>query len=187
MAGDRAAQPLRVLRSCGIKLPRAGHQATRPLGERALKRAREDGDKAFATAMANAEARVQSVREEYEGRLRKAREMAEADASGLTAVYDKKLNSVFSTRLSANTYQARRWDYNYVNQWVAFTINPAVATTPIRTARAATPNRGRIFEDGGGFQGDLLAHYWTNDRKVEHRTLVTIDINDYYQWNPTLS
>ncbi len=107
--------------------------------------------------------------------------------TGLTAVYDKKLNSVFSTRLSANTYQARRWDYNYVNQWVAFTINPAVATTPVRTARAAVPNRGRIYEDGGGFQGDLLAHYWTHDRKLEHRTLVTIDINDYYQWNPTLS
>ncbi len=107
--------------------------------------------------------------------------------TGLTAVYDKKLNSVFSTRLSANTYQARRWDFNYVNQWVAFTINPALATTPVRTARAATPSRGRIFEDGGGFQGDLLAHYWTNDRKIEHRTLVTIDLNDYYQWNPTLS
>ncbi len=107
--------------------------------------------------------------------------------TGLTAVYDRKLNSVFSTRVSANTFQARRWDYNYVNQWVAFTINPAVATTPVRTARAAAPNRGRIYEDGGGFQGDLLAHYWTNNRAIEHRTLVTIDINDYYQWNPTLS
>ena len=107
--------------------------------------------------------------------------------TGLTAVYDKKINSVFSTRVSANTYQARRWDFNYVNQWVAFTINPAVAGTPVRTARAATPSRGRIFEDGGGFQGDLLAQYWTNNHKVEHRTLLTIDINDYYQWNPTLS
>jgi outer membrane receptor protein involved in Fe transport len=107
--------------------------------------------------------------------------------TGFTAVYEKKLNAVFSTRLSGNTYLARRWDYNYVNQWTAFTINPAVATTPIRTARAATPSRGRIYEDGGGFQGDLLAHYWTHDRAVEHRTLVTVDINDYYQWNPTLS
>jgi len=62
-----------------------------------------------------------------------------------------------------------------------------VATTPVRTARAATPSRGRIFQDGGGSQADLLAHYWTQDHKVEHRTLVTIDINDYYQWNPTLS
>lgn len=107
--------------------------------------------------------------------------------TGLTAVYDTKLNSVLTTRLSANTYQARRWDYNYVNQWTAIVINPAVATTPIRTARAAVPSRGRIFEDGGGFQGDLLAHYWTNDHSIEHRTLATIDLNDYYQWNPTLS
>ena len=107
--------------------------------------------------------------------------------TGFTAVYDKKLNSIFSTRVSGNTYLARRWDYNYVNQWTAFTINPAVTTTPIRTARGATPSRGRIYEDGGGFQGDLLAHYWTNDHQIEHRTLVTLDINDYYQWNPTLS
>lgn len=107
--------------------------------------------------------------------------------TGLNAVYDKKLNAVFSTRLSANTYQARRWDYNYVNQWTAFTINPPVATTPIRTARAAVPSRGRIYEDGGGFQGDLLAHYWTNNRQLEHRTLLTLDINDYYRWDPSLN
>ncbi len=28
-------------------------------------------------------------------------------------------------------------------------------------SRGATPNRGLIFEDGGGLQADLLAHYWT--------------------------
>ena len=107
--------------------------------------------------------------------------------TSLTALYEKSFNSVFSTRVSGNTYRARRWDFNYTNQWTAITINPAATTTPVRTARGATPSRGRIYEDGGGFQGDLLAHYWTNDHAVEHRTLVTVDINDYYQWNPTLS
>jgi outer membrane receptor protein involved in Fe transport len=55
------------------------------------------------------------------------------------------------------------------------------------TARGATPNYNRILEDGGGFQGDILAHYWTNDHKIEHRTLITFDANDYYRWDPTIS
>jgi outer membrane receptor protein involved in Fe transport len=107
--------------------------------------------------------------------------------TSLTGLYEKSFNSVWSARVSGNYYKARRWDFNYTNQWTAIVINPSSATTPVRTARGATPSRGRIYEDGGGFQGDLLAHYWTNNHKVEHRTLVTVDINDYYQWNPTLS
>jgi iron complex outermembrane receptor protein len=108
--------------------------------------------------------------------------------TSLTSIFEKTFNPVFSTRLSANTYQARRWDFNYVNTYQGgITLNPAVATTPLRAARPPVPTRGRIYEDGGGFQGDLLAHYWTHGRKVEHRTLATIDLNDYYQWNPTLS
>jgi outer membrane receptor protein involved in Fe transport len=108
--------------------------------------------------------------------------------TSLTGLYEKTFNRIFSTRLSGNYYRARRWDFNYVNQFQGgnFAINPP-GTTPVRVARAAAPTRGRIYEDGGGFQGDVLAHYWTNNRKVEHRTLATIDINDYYQWNPTLS
>ncbi|MEO7600258.1 MAG: TonB-dependent receptor [Opitutus sp.] len=107
--------------------------------------------------------------------------------TSLTAVYDKKLNSVFSTRISGNFYEARRWDFNQNNGWGAININPPVATTAISTLRGATPNRTRIFEDGGGVQADLLAHYWTNNRKLEHRTLVTVDFNDYYRWDPALS
>jgi iron complex outermembrane receptor protein len=108
--------------------------------------------------------------------------------TSFTGLYEKSFNSIFSTRISGNYYRARRWDFNYVNQLVggSFAINPP-GTTPVRVARAAAPTRGRIYEDGGGFQGDLLAHYWTHNRKVEHRTLATLDLNDYYQWNPTLS
>ncbi|MEY2879170.1 MAG: hypothetical protein RLZZ15_1550, partial [Verrucomicrobiota bacterium] len=32
-----------------------------------------------------------------------------------------------------------------------------------------------------------LAHYWTNNKSLEHRTLVTLDINDYYRWDPSLN
>ena len=107
--------------------------------------------------------------------------------SGLTANYDKRLSSVWSTRASANYYKVRRWDYNQNTGWGAININPANPATPVTSARGATPSKGLIFEDGGGFQGDILAHYWTNNRSIEHRTLATIDINDYYRWDPSRS
>jgi outer membrane receptor protein involved in Fe transport len=105
--------------------------------------------------------------------------------SGMTANYDKRINEIWSVRASANYYLVRRWDYNQNNGWGGITVNPAVATNPITTARGANPTKGHLFEDGGGIQGDLLAHYWTNNRKIEHRTLATLDINDYYRWDPT--
>jgi iron complex outermembrane receptor protein len=104
--------------------------------------------------------------------------------SGITANYDKRLNSIWSARASANYYKVRRWDYNQNTGWGAININPANPATPVTSARGATPSKGLIFEDGGGFQGDILAHYWTNNRSVEHRTLATIDVNDYYRWDP---
>ena len=111
--------------------------------------------------------------------------------TGLNAVYDKKFTDVWSTRIAANRYWARRWDFNQNTGWGAININPAPTAanpTPATTsARGATPNTTRIIEDGGGFQGDMLAHYWTNDKTLEHRTLVTLDINDYYRWDPSLN
>ena len=105
--------------------------------------------------------------------------------SGLTANYDKRIDDVWSVRTSANYYLVRRWDYNQNTGWGGITINPANAATPVTSARGATPQKGLIFEDGGGVQGDVLARYWTGGRKIEHRTLATIDINDYYRWDPT--
>lgn len=106
---------------------------------------------------------------------------------GITANYDKRLNAVWSTRASANYYKVRRWDYNQNTGWGAININPANPSAAITSARGATPSKGLIFEDGGGFQGDILAHYWTNNRSIEHRTLATLDINDYYRWDPSRS
>jgi outer membrane receptor protein involved in Fe transport len=111
--------------------------------------------------------------------------------TGVNAFYDKKFSPVWSMRLGANRYWARRWDFNQNTGWGAISINPAPAANGTvaapTTARGATPNTTRIIEDGGGFQGDLLAHYWTNNKKIEHRTLVTLDVNDYYRWDPSLN
>ncbi len=103
---------------------------------------------------------------------------------GVTANYDKRLNEIWSVRASGNYYKVRRWDYNQNTGWGAVTLNPGNVNANVQSARGATPQKGLIFEDGGGFQGDLLAHYWTNRRTVEHRTLATLDINDYYRWDP---
>ena len=112
--------------------------------------------------------------------------------SGYNAVFDKKLTDVFSTRIASNYYLARRWDFNQNNSWGTININPpANATTGIVPAvtstRGAVPNTTRIIEDGGGLQADLLAQYKTNNNKIEHKTLLTLDINDYYRWDPSLN
>lgn len=105
--------------------------------------------------------------------------------SGITAIYEKSFNSVWSDRSSVNIYAARRWDFNFNQAWGAIAINAATPANNYTSARGAVPTRGRIYEDGGGFQNDILAHYWTNGHKIEHRTLFTIDINDYYRYDPT--
>ncbi len=104
--------------------------------------------------------------------------------SGLTAFYDKRINEVFSLRAAGNYYGARRWDYNQNTGWGTININPANPTTPITSARGATPTKGQIVEDGGGVQVDLLAHYFLRNRAIENRTLLTVDVNDYYRWDP---
>ena len=106
---------------------------------------------------------------------------------GVTGVYEKTLNSIFSARVSGNIYGARRWDFNNNTGWGTININAPVAANNLTTTRGPLPNRGRIYEDGGGFQGDLLARYRTNNNKIEHRTLFTVDLNDYYRWDPTRS
>ena len=106
--------------------------------------------------------------------------------TSVTGIYELKMNEIFSARVSGNVYAARRDDYNQNTGWGTININPAVAAAPF-SLRGATPNWGRIDEDGGAFQGDVLAHYWTNDRKIEHSTLATIDVNVYHRWDPTLS
>lgn len=95
-----------------------------------------------------------------------------------TGTYEKSFNSIFSTRVSTNYFRARRWDYNQ---------NVSAANVNQRTLimqRGATPNRGIIFEDGGGLQADLLAHYFLANRAIENRSLLTFDFNDYYRYDP---
>ncbi len=105
---------------------------------------------------------------------------------GFNAIYEKRLNDIWSVRAASNYYRARRWDFNQNTGFGSITINPATAA-PVTTTRGATPNKGLIMEDGGGLQTDALAHYWLANHSIENRTLVTLDFNDYYRWDPTWS
>ncbi len=100
-----------------------------------------------------------------------------------TAIYDKKLSTVWSLRLGANYYRARSWKANDNTGFGTININPANAATPITSTRA-NPVKQIYSEDGGCFQADFLAQTWLFNKKVESRTLLTLDLNDYYRWDP---
>lgn len=106
-----------------------------------------------------------------------------------TAIYEKNLDKIFSLRVSGNIYEARREDFNQNQNWQTVSVNRPGGLAPVagRGAAASVPNWGRIFEDGGAFQADLLAKYRALNKKVENRTLVTFDFNDYYRWDPTIN
>jgi iron complex outermembrane recepter protein len=100
-----------------------------------------------------------------------------------SAIYDRKLGPIWSVRLGANYYRARSWKANDNTGFGSININPPVATTPITSTRG-NPVKQIYSEDGGCFQADFLAHTWFFSKKVESRSLVTLDLNDYYRWDP---
>ena len=107
-------------------------------------------------------------------------------SSTFTASYDKRLSEVWSVRLAAQDFRARRWDFNQNTGWGAIVIHPFSGAAPTST-RGATPTKGLIQEDGGGFQGDVVAHYFLMGHALENKTLLTLDFNDYYRWDPTFN
>lgn len=93
----------------------------------------------------------------------------------LTGTYSKRFTQHISLRVSGNLYHAENENY----------ANVSVGTLNQRTriiARNNQPEFGRIYEDGGGIQADLLADYRIG--AIGHRTLFTIDFNDYYRNDP---
>ncbi|MEN9636782.1 MAG: hypothetical protein RL077_5186 [Verrucomicrobiota bacterium] len=100
-----------------------------------------------------------------------------------SAVYDKKLGPVWSVRVGANYYRARSWKANDNTGFGSINIHPPSATTPITSTRG-NPVKQIYSEDGGCLQADFLARTWWFHKQVESRTLLTLDLNDYYRWDP---
>jgi iron complex outermembrane receptor protein len=99
--------------------------------------------------------------------------------------YDKKLSDLISIRVGGQYFQANRWDYNQNTGFGAITINSTTVANNLTSTRGATPNRGLIFEDGGGAQLDVVARYKLFNGAATNKTLVTVDANDYYRYDPT--
>ena len=104
----------------------------------------------------------------------------------ITGTYDKRFSDHWSTRVGGYFFKALRWDYNQNTGWGSVTL-PADggASTPVTDTRGSLPSRGEIFEAGGGFQADLSGHYSFMHGKIESNSLVTVDLNDYYRYDPT--
>ena len=100
-----------------------------------------------------------------------------------SAVYDKKLGPVWSVRVGANYYRARSWKANDNTGFGSINIHPPSAATPITSTRG-NPVKQIYSEDGGCLQADFLARTWWFHKQVESRTLLTLDLNDYYRWDP---
>lgn len=100
-----------------------------------------------------------------------------------SAVYERRLTSVLSLRAGTNYYRARSWKANDNTSFGSININPANPATPVTSTRG-NPVKQLYSEDGGCLQVDLLAHTWLFRRTVESRTLATLDLNDYYRYDP---
>ena len=106
-------------------------------------------------------------------------------ADTLRMSYDRQLGRIFSFRAGAQLFSARLQNFNANTGFGAVTINSTNAANNYTSTRGATPNRGIINEDGGGVQLDLVARYHLADRAIANKTLVTVDFNDYYRYDPT--
>jgi iron complex outermembrane receptor protein len=93
-----------------------------------------------------------------------------------TATYAKTFSPHLSLRVSGNLYHA-------VNENYLTTVSNGTVNQRTRTiTRGNTPEFGAIYEDGGAVQMDLLADYKLGN--TSHRTLFTVDFNDYYRDDP---
>lgn len=81
--------------------------------------------------------------------------------------FEHRFNPVWSTRIAGYWYGREALNFNTSagNQFDP-TTNLIVGRNPILST---------LNEDGGAMQADLLAHYWTGNRTLEHKTLLTFD------------
>src|SRR3954468_412319 len=104
---------------------------------------------------------------------------------GFRASYDKQLGPIFTFRAGAQLFSAKLQNFNANTNFGAITINSTNAANNFTSTRGATPNRGIINEDGGGVQLDFVARYKLAGDAINNKTLLTVDFNDYYRFDPT--
>lgn len=94
------------------------------------------------------------------------------------AELEHPINSVWSTRAAASYFHRHYWTFSSggISKY-----NPLTGDIT-----RGEPGGGKIDEDGGGAQADVLAHYWLFNHTTENRTLFTLDYNTYWRVDPQL-
>jgi iron complex outermembrane receptor protein len=84
-----------------------------------------------------------------------------------TVTLEHRFNRTFSARVSGYMYGRNAINFNSSSGDQYYPVTGVIL--------GKNPTYSILNEDGGAMQADLLAHYWTNERKLEHKTLFTID------------
>lgn len=91
-----------------------------------------------------------------------------------TLTLEHRINDVFSTRVSGYFYDRSAFNFN--------TSAGDQYDPLLNLLTSRNPNRSTLNEDGGAAQADLLAHYWTGNRTMEHKTLLTVDWSSNWRY-----
>ena len=84
-----------------------------------------------------------------------------------TLTLEHRFNRTFSARISGYIYGRNAVNFNSSSGDQFYPVTGVIL--------GKNPTYSILNEDGGAMQADLLAHYWTNAGKLEHKTLVTVD------------
>lgn len=116
------------------------------------------------------------------------------DNYSVFGTYEKKFNSVFSARLGTNYYSVHSRSFNTTDV-TAYDPDPTHANsdpynsqffgiTRLRSTSSSysAPSYKLDYKDGGGVQGDLLAHYPMLNGEMDNRTLLTFDYASIYNY-----
>lgn len=84
-----------------------------------------------------------------------------------TLTFEHRFNQTFSTRVSAYAYDRNALNFNSSSGGQYYPDTNIII--------GKNPTHSVLNEEGRALQADLLAHYWTHEGKVEHKTLLTFD------------
>lgn len=84
-----------------------------------------------------------------------------------TLTFEHRFNRTFSARVSGYMYGRNAVNFNSSAGDQYYPVTGVIA--------GKNPTYSILNEDGGAVQADLLAHYWTGEGRLEHKTLLTFD------------
>lgn len=84
-----------------------------------------------------------------------------------TVTLEHRFSPTFSARVSGYLYDRSALNFNSSGGDQYYPVTNIIA--------GKNPTHSVLDEKGSAIQADLLAHYWTNSGKLEHKTLLTFD------------